>query len=37
MSTAEQSNLGAAKDPAIVARVVTNIAQLEQTVTCRIG
>ena len=30
MSTAEQSNLGAAKDPAIVARVVTNIAQLEQ-------
>lgn len=30
MSTAEQNNLGAAKDPAIVARVVTNIAQLEQ-------
>jgi hypothetical protein len=30
MSTAEQSNLGAAKDPAHVARVVTNIAQLEQ-------
>lgn len=30
MSIAEQSNLGAAKDPVIVARVVTNIAQLEQ-------
>ncbi|MXO48941.1 hypothetical protein GRI69_11800 [Erythrobacter vulgaris] len=30
MSTAEQSNLAMAKDPAIAARIVKNIAQLEQ-------
>jgi hypothetical protein len=29
VDTTEQSNLGAAKDPAIAARIVTNIAQLE--------